>query len=49
MTYVIVTGKRTIVSPPLPSFGDALERARSTFGSDVRRWLDLNLRIEENR
>jgi len=49
MTYVIVTGKSTVISPPLASFQDAFDRALSTFGADVRRWLDLNLRIEENR
>ena len=49
MTYVIVTGKSTVVSAPLPSFAEALDQAFSTFGKDVRRWLDLNLRIEEYR
>jgi hypothetical protein len=49
MTYVIVTGKRTVVSAPLASFADALDQAFATFGKDVPRWLDLNLRIEECR
>ena len=49
MTYVIVTGKSTVVSAPLASFADALDQAFTTFAKDVRRWLDLNLRIEENR
>jgi hypothetical protein len=49
MTYVIVTGQRTVIGEPFPSFSAAFETAVGQFGKDVRRWLELNLRVEENR
>ncbi len=49
MTYVIVKNRKTIIGTPYQSFAAALEQASSLFGDDVRQWMELNLRIEENR
>jgi hypothetical protein len=49
MTYIIVTRKETVVGEPLVSFDDALMQATHLFGADLKDWLKLNLRIEENR
>lgn len=49
MSYIIVTSKATVVSPPFHSYETALTEASRLFGDDVRSWMDLNLRIEETR
>ena len=49
MTYVIVKNQQTIVGAPFASFGAALQHASAEFGDDVRSWMDLNVRVEENR
>lgn len=49
MTYVIVTQDHTITSQPLPSYDEALAEANREFGDDIEVWLELNIRIEENR
>jgi hypothetical protein len=49
MTYIIVTRKETVVGNPLASFDAALIQATRLFGDDIEDWLNLNLRIEENR
>lgn len=49
MTYIIVTGKDTIVGHPFDSYIGALTRAEHLFGKDAVRWMDLNIRVEENR
>lgn len=49
MTYIIVTSKDTVISQPFRSFQSALSEAMRLFGDDVRRWMELNIRIEENR
>lgn len=49
MTYIIVTGKDTIVGRPFDSYTGALSQAERLFGTDAVRWMDLNIRVEENR
>ncbi len=49
MTYIIVTRNEAVVGKPLASFDDALMQAAHLFGDDVKDWMTLNLRIEENR
>lgn len=49
MTYVIVTGKNSVSSEPFLSFDEAYYQARKRYGDEIAAWLDLNLRIEENR
>ena len=49
MTYVIVTGKETVVGMPARSYSTALNQAARLYGDEVATWLRLNLRIEERR
>ncbi len=49
MTYVIIKDRDTVVGSPFGSFAAALQRATDQFGDDVRHWMYLNLRVEENR
>ena len=49
MTYIIVISKETVVGKPVASFDDALNLATRLYGDDMEDWLNLNLRIEENR
>ena len=49
MTYVIVKDHQTVVSAPFASFAAALDKANALYGDDIKAWMDLNLRIEENR
>ncbi len=49
MSYIIVTSDHNVTGRPYASYDDALCAATSTYGDDVRVWLALNLRIEENR
>ena len=49
MTYIIVTGKDTIVGHRYQSYTGALTQAERLFGTDAVRWMDLNIRVEENR
>ena len=49
MTYIIVKDRQTVVGAPHSSFTAALEQATDMFGDDVQHWMDLNLRVEENR
>ena len=49
MSYIIVTDQSTVVGAPFNSFPDALEAASQIFGDDTALWLELNIRIEENR
>ncbi len=49
MSYVIVTKEHTITGQPFPSYDEALAEANREFGDEVQVWLELNLRIEENR
>ena len=49
MTYIIVTGKDIIVGKPYDSYLGALTQAERLFGTDAVRWMDLNIRVEENR
>lgn len=47
MTYVVVTGKDTVVGLPARSYSTALNQAARLYGDEVATWLRLNLRIEE--
>ena len=49
MTYIIVKDRHTIIGSPFESFAEALEQASTLYGDDVEEWIDLNLRVEENR
>ena len=49
MSYIIVKDRQTVVGAPHASFAAALEKANSLFGDDVKAWMELNLRVEENR
>jgi len=49
MSYVIVTEKDVIVGQPHASFSAAYDSATELFGDDARDWIELNVRIEENR
>jgi len=49
MTYIIVKDRQTVVGAPFASFTAALQKANALFGDDVNAWMDLNLRVEENR
>ena len=49
MTYIIVKDRQTVVGAPFASFAAALQKANAIFGDDVEAWMDLNLRVEENR
>lgn len=49
MTYVIVTGKDTVVGLPARSYTTALNQADRLYGKSVSAWLRNNVRIEERR
>ena len=49
MTYVIIKDRQTVIGAPHSSFAAALQQASNLFGDDVQQWMDLNLRVEENR
>jgi len=49
MTYIIVKDRQTVVGAPHTSFTAALQQASDLFGDDMHQWMDLNLRVEENR
>ncbi len=49
MTYIIVKDRKTVIGAPFASYTAALQKANSLFGDDVEAWMDLNLRVEENR
>ena len=49
MTYIIVTGRRTVVGRPFSSYNSAIGAAARLFGDDPVAWIDANARIEENR
>jgi len=49
MTYIIVKDRKTVIGAPLASYIAALQKANALFGDDVKAWMDLNLRVEENR
>lgn len=49
MSYLIVMEKETIAGQPFGSYDEALAQANRLFGDDVKTWLALNLRIEEDR
>lgn len=49
MRYIIVTRDHTVTGQPFASYDEAIAAAASTFGEDIHTWLDLNLRIEEQR
>lgn len=49
MTYVIVKETQTVIGTPFNSYADALTTATRLFGDDVLEWMQLNLRVEENR
>ena len=48
MTYVIVKDRQTIIGSPHPTFA-ALNQASERFGDCAKSWMNLNLRVEENR
>ncbi len=51
MTYVIVTGKDTVVGMPTRSYVSALNQANRLYGKNVNveAWIINNVRIEESR
>lgn len=49
MTYIIVKDRKTVIGDPFASYTAALQKANALFGDDVEAWMDLNLRVEENR
>jgi ABC-type uncharacterized transport system auxiliary subunit len=49
MTYVIITNEQTIIGQPYGSYISAFDAANRLFGTDCVDWVNLNLRIEENR
>lgn len=49
MTYVIVKEKQTVIGTPFRSYLDALTAATRLFGDNALEWMQMNLRVEENR
>ena len=49
MSYVIVTGKDTVVGMPTRSYVSALNQANRLYGKNVEAWIRNNVRIEESR
>ena len=49
MTYVIVTGRDTILEQVFVTFEDAVDAATERYGANVQTWLAENVRIEESR
>lgn len=49
MTYIIVKDKATSIGKPFDCYFAAMKEAGRRYGTHPKTWMDLNLRVEENR